>query len=71
MYSRHINKTIRVDNLTMKRALIIFIIISNVCALSSLWFHIEYDNQGFMMILFWMRQIISFPFWLASEFILR
>ena len=60
---------ILVGNLTMKKVLIIFLFISNICALSTLWFHIDYDTEGFMMILFWMRQIISFPFWLASEFI--
>ena len=44
----------------MKRVLFI-IMTSNDCALLSQWLHIEYDNKGFKMILFWACQIISLP----------
>jgi len=41
--------------------------ISTVCWLSSSWFNLAYDSPGIRGLLFWMCQIIAFPFWAFSE----
>lgn len=41
--------------------------ISTVCWLSPSWFNLAYDSPGIRGLLFWICQVIAFPFWALSE----